>query len=52
MKGSVNSKYKCYVLCSDGIGTPQKIPKMYSAVFRVINLKEPGTWAKRKKMTR
>lgn len=52
MKVSVNTKYKCYILCLDGIGAPQKIPKMYSTMLCVSNLEEQGTWAKRKKTSR
>lgn len=52
MKGSVNTKYKCYVLCSNGIGAPQKTPRMYSPMLYVSNLEEQDTWAKRKKMSR
>lgn len=36
VKGSVNTEYKCYVLCWDGIRAPQKITKMYSMLHSVF----------------
>lgn len=52
MKGSVNTKYQCYVLFSDGIGAPQKTSKIPSTMLGVSNSEEQGIWAKRKKMSR